>query len=78
MWIIVILLSAVWTLILTAPIHCRGSTGEKVMYAEFLQICSDKETRLHLRWPEVENCHIWVNYFKNKIGSHTLYTHLVS
>ncbi len=24
MWIIVMLLSAVWTLILTAPIHCRG------------------------------------------------------
>ncbi len=25
MWIIVMFLSAVWTLILTAPIHCRGS-----------------------------------------------------
>ncbi len=24
-------LSAVWTLILTAPIHCRGSIGEQVM-----------------------------------------------
>uniref|UniRef100_A0A672LH49 Glutathione peroxidase 9 n=1 Tax=Sinocyclocheilus grahami TaxID=75366 RepID=A0A672LH49_SINGR len=24
-------LSAVWTLILTAPIHCRGSTGETVI-----------------------------------------------
>ncbi len=24
-------LSAVWTLILTAPIHCRGSIAEKVM-----------------------------------------------
>ncbi len=24
-------LSAVWTLILTAPIHCRGSIGEKLM-----------------------------------------------
>ncbi len=24
-WIIVMFLSAVWTLILTAPIHCRGS-----------------------------------------------------
>ncbi len=31
MWIIVMFLSAVWTLILTAPIHCRGSTGEQVM-----------------------------------------------
>ncbi len=24
-------LSAVWTLILTAPIHCRGSIGEQVI-----------------------------------------------
>ncbi len=31
LWIIVMLLSAVWTLILTAPIHCRGSIGEQVM-----------------------------------------------
>ncbi len=30
-WIIVMFLSAVWTLILTAPIHCRWSTGEQVM-----------------------------------------------
>ncbi len=31
LWIIVILfLSVVWTLILTAPIHCRGSIGEQV------------------------------------------------
>ena len=31
LWIIVMFLSAVWTLILTAPIHCRASTGEQVM-----------------------------------------------
>ncbi len=31
LWIIVMFLSALWTLILTAPIHCRGSTGEQVM-----------------------------------------------
>ncbi len=30
-WIIVMFLSAVWTLILTAPIHCRGSIGEQVI-----------------------------------------------
>ncbi len=30
-WIIVMLLLAVGTLILTAPIHCRGSIDEKVM-----------------------------------------------
>ncbi len=28
LWIIVMFLSAVWTLILTAPIHCRGSIGD--------------------------------------------------
>ncbi len=31
LWIIVMFLSDVWTLILTAPIHFRGSTGEQVM-----------------------------------------------
>ncbi len=31
LWIIVMFLSAVWTLILTAPIHCRWSIGEQVM-----------------------------------------------
>ncbi len=31
MLIIEMFLSAVWTLILTAPIHCRGSIGEQVM-----------------------------------------------
>ncbi len=30
-WIIVMFLSAVWTLILTAPIHYRGSIAEQVM-----------------------------------------------
>ncbi len=38
LWIIVMFLSAVWILILTAPIHCRGSIGEQV-----IQICSDEE-----------------------------------
>ncbi len=28
-WIIEMFLSAVWTLILTAPIHCRGFIGEQ-------------------------------------------------
>ncbi len=31
LWVIVMFLSAVWTLILTAPIHCRGFIGEQVM-----------------------------------------------
>ncbi len=30
-WIIVMFLSAVWPLILTAPIHCRRSIGEQVI-----------------------------------------------
>ncbi len=30
-WIIVMFLSAVWTLILTAPIHCRGSISDQIM-----------------------------------------------
>ncbi len=29
--LLVMLLSAVWTLVLTAPIHCRASIGEQVM-----------------------------------------------
>ncbi len=37
-WIIVLFLSAVWTLILTAPIHCRGSTGEYVMQC-YISLC---------------------------------------
>ncbi len=43
LWIIVMFLSAVWTLILMAPIHCRGSIGEQVMYNS-PEICSDEET----------------------------------
>ncbi len=51
---ITIILS-VWTLILTAPIHCRGYIGEQVMQldslnvgfnAKFLQICSNTELKL--------------------------------
>ncbi len=32
LWINVMFLSAVWTLILTAPIHCRASIAEQVMW----------------------------------------------
>ncbi len=41
LWIIVMFLSDVWTFILMAPIHCRGSIDEQVMYsnAKFIQIC---------------------------------------
>ncbi len=60
LWIIlfiVMILSAVWTLILMAPIHCKVFMGEQIIYcnAKFLQICSDEETtHLHLGCPEGE------------------------
>ncbi len=51
----VMFLSAIWTLILTAPIHCRGCTGEQVV-AKCPNISSNKETKnLHLGWLEGEN-----------------------
>ncbi len=52
LWIIEMFLSAVWSLILTAPIHCRGSTGEQVPYCYFgfLHICSDEETNSSTSW----------------------------
>ncbi len=56
-WIIVMVLSAVWTLILTAPIHCRGSIGEQVMYVMLHFSRSSlmkKQTHLHLERPESE------------------------
>ncbi len=43
LWIIVMFLSMVWTLILMAPIHFRGSIDEQVM--SICQICSE-ETHL--------------------------------
>ncbi len=51
------LLSAVWTLILTAPIHCRGSIGEQVLeyYVHFSQsVPMKKQTHLHLGYAEGE------------------------
>ncbi len=46
-WIIVMFLSAVWTLILTAPIHCRGSIAET-----FLQIWW--RNKLILIWDDLQ------------------------
>ncbi len=43
-------LSAVWTLILTAPIYCSASIGEQI---KSLQICSE-QTPLYLGWPKSE------------------------
>ncbi len=48
-WIIVMFLSAVWTLILTAPIHCRGSFAQRPQLHWFNQIHkSDKDIVLFI------------------------------
>ncbi len=54
MWIIVMFLSAVWTLILTAPIQCRGPIGEQVMLHFSKSVPVKKQTHLRLTWPEGE------------------------
>ncbi len=46
LWIIVMFLSAVWTLILTAPIHCRGSIGEQVTSEDKRGVMESSEERL--------------------------------
>ncbi len=57
------------TLILTAPIHCRGSFGEQVMLN--LQMSSDEKNKLiyilgGLRMSKFSaNFHFWVNYSLN-------------
>ncbi len=53
-WIIAMFLSAVWTLILTAPIHHRGSIGEQVMQCYISPNLMKKQTHQHLAWPEWE------------------------
>ncbi len=57
-WIIVMFLSAVCTLILTAPIHFRASIGE-LMQSDAMQnfsrsVLMKKQTHLHLEWPVSE------------------------
>ncbi len=69
LWIIVMFLSAVWTLILTAPIHCWGSIVEQAMKWHISPNLMKKQTHLHLGWTEGEtflvNFHFWMNYFFN-------------
>ncbi len=50
-WIIVMFLSAVWTLILTAPIHCRASIAETLMQWHISTNLMKTQTPLHLEWP---------------------------
>ncbi len=47
-WIIVIFLSAVWTLILTAPIHCRASIAETLMQRHISTNLMKKQTHPNL------------------------------
>ncbi len=49
---IVMFLSTVWTLILTAPIHCIASIGEQVIQCYIFPNLMKKQTHLHLWWPE--------------------------
>ncbi len=56
-------LSAVWTLILTAPIHCRGSIAKDLILNFSKSVLMKKQTHQHLGWPEGEgDFHYWVNY----------------
>ncbi len=55
LWIIVMFLSAVWTLILTAPIHCRASIAETVMQCYISPNLMKKQTHPHLGRPEGEH-----------------------
>ncbi len=67
--LLVMFLSAVWTLILTAPIHCRASNGEQVMQCYISPNLMMKQT--HLGWPGGEcifsEFHFWVNFCFNPV-----------
>ncbi len=53
--LLVMFLSAVWTLILTAPIHCRASIGETLMQRHISPNLMKKQTHLHLWCSEGEH-----------------------
>ncbi len=67
-------LSAVWTLILTAPIHCRGSVGEQVMLNLFQSVrWRNKLINIldGLRYI-FKKCIFWVTYsFKYNLTTNT-------
>ncbi len=59
-----VFLSAVWTLILTAPIHCRGSIGEQVMLNFSRSVLMKKQTFNGLRVSTFSaNFCFWTTYF---------------
>ncbi len=45
-------LSAVWTVILTAPIHCRRTRDVMLNFSR--SVLKKKQSHLHFGWPEVE------------------------
>ncbi len=49
LWNIAMFLSAIWTLILTAPIHCTGYTDQWLQWCNF-----SKSVPKSLVWPESE------------------------
>ncbi len=59
--VIVMFLSAVWTLILTAPIHCRASIDEQVMEWH-ISVLMKKQTHLYLGWPFSANLYFGVSF----------------
>ncbi len=62
-WIIVIFFSAVWTLILTTPIHCRGSNGEQ-----------GPDSQNILKKTFLLNCHFLLIFLLKKKVKHILYS----
>ncbi len=66
-WIIVMFLSAVWTLILTAPIHCRASICEKWCNATFLQIWWKTKIIYILDDLRMRKLSFWLKYSFNTV-----------
>ncbi len=65
LWIIVMFLSAVWTLILTAPIHCRASIAETLMQRHISSNLMKKQTHPDLGWSEGEYISVNINFWEN-------------
>ncbi len=64
-WIIMYL-SAVWTLILMAPIHCRGWARD-VRHIFSKSVLMKKQTHIHLGWTEGEDISVNYNLFNSFI-----------
>ncbi len=67
-WIIVMFLSAVWSLILTAPIHCRASIAETLMQWHISTNLMKKQTHPNLGW-----LHFQVNYSLKPLHYYSIY-----